>query len=88
MPEGGVIAGSIITGSIGIITLIISKIKGYYKQNGSLSYGCGFTEKHIIDNDEIEVHQLECNNADVIYIGKKTKYVVENSDSSDSSDTD
>ena len=67
MPEGGVIAGSIITGSIGIITLIISKIKGYYKQNGSLSYGCGFTEKHIIDNDEIEVHQLECNNADVIY---------------------
>ena len=88
MPEGGVIAGSIITGSIGIITLIISKIKGYYKQNGSLSYGCGFTEKHIIDNDEIEVHQLECNNADVIYIGKKTKYVVENSDSSDSSDSD
>ena len=88
MPEGGVIAGSIITGSIGIVTLIISKIKGYYKQNGSLSYGCGFTEKHIIDNDEIEVHQLECNNADVIYIGKKTKYVVENSDSSDSSDTD
>ena len=83
MPEGGVIAGSIITGTIGIATLIISKMKGYYKQNGSLSYGCGFTEKHIIDNDEIEVHQLECNNVDVIYIGKKHKYVEESSDSSE-----
>ena len=88
MPDGGVIAGSLITGGIGVATLIISKIKGFYKQNGSLSYGCGFTEKHLIDNDEIEVHLLECNNVDVIYIGKKRKYVEESSDSSDSCETD
>ena len=52
-------AGAITVGGISILTLIITKLKCYAKKNGSCNYGCGFTDKSLIDNDEVEIKQVD-----------------------------
>jgi len=51
--------GAIIVGSISILTLIITKLKCYVKRNGHCLYGCGFTSKELIDDDEIDVKTID-----------------------------
>ena len=51
--------GAVVVGGISILTLIISKLKCYAKKNGSCNYGCGFTDKSLIDNDEVEIKQVD-----------------------------
>ena len=41
----GILEGAGLMGGISITTLIITKLKCYFKQNGDTRYGCGFTEK-------------------------------------------
>ena len=51
--------GAIIVGSISILTLIITKLKCYAKKNGSCNYGCGFLDKSLVDDDEIDVKTID-----------------------------
>ena len=64
--------GAIVVGSISIITLIITKLKCYAKKNGSCNYGVGFTDKSLIDDDEIDVKQMDLGESvHVMYVKSK-----------------
>ena len=64
--------GAIIVGSISILTLIITKLKCYARKNGSCNYGCGFTDKSLIDDDETEIKTIDLGESvHVMYVKSK-----------------
>ena len=63
--------GAIIVGSISILTLIITKFKCYAKKNGSCNYGCGFLDKSLIDDDDIDVKTIDLGSVHVMYVKNK-----------------
>ena len=64
--------GAIVVGSISILTLIITKLKCYAKKNGSCNYGCGFMDKSLIDDDEIDVKTIDLGESvHVMYVKSK-----------------
>ena len=65
-------AGALIVGGISIATILVSKFKFYVKKNGSLTWGCGFSDKPLVDDDEIEVKTVELGEVHVMYV--KTKH--------------
>ena len=67
----GILEGAGLMGGVSIATLIITKIKCYLKQNGDTRYGCGFTEKSLIDDDETEIKTVNVDDTTVFYICKK-----------------
>ena len=38
-----------------LATIIIAKIKFYVKKNGVWTCGCGFLDKSLVDNDELDL---------------------------------
>jgi hypothetical protein len=57
-----------IVGGISLITLAMSKLKCYYKKNGSLNYGCGFMDKKLFDDDELEIKQMDLGDVKLLYV--------------------
>ena len=41
-----------------LATIVIAKIKYYVKKNGVWTCGCGFMDKPLVDEDEIEIKQF------------------------------
>ena len=77
--------GAIIIGSISILTLIITKLKCYAKKNGSCNYGCGFMDKSLIDDDEIDVKTIDLGESvHVMYVKSKHHHSHKEEESSDS----
>ena len=77
--------GAIVVGSISIITLIITKLKCYATKNGSCNYGVGFTDKSLIDDDEIDVKQMDLGESvHVMYVKNKHHHSNKEEESSDS----
>ena len=78
-------SGAIIVGSISILTLIITKLKCYAKKNGSCNYGCGFMDKSLIDDDEIDVKTIDLGESvHVMYVKSKHHHSHKEEESSDS----
>jgi hypothetical protein len=73
----GILEGAGLMGSVSIITVILSKLKCYVKKNGSLNFGCGFTDKNLIDDDETEIKTITVDDTNVFYISKKHHYADE-----------
>ena len=67
----GILEGVGIMDGVSITALIISKLKCYYKVNGETRYGCGFTDKSLIDDDETEIKTVNVDDATVFYVSKK-----------------
>ena len=64
--------GAVVVGSISILALIITKLKCYAKKNGSCNYGCGFMDKSLIDDDEIDVKTIDLGESvHVMYVRNK-----------------
>ena len=63
--------GALIVGGVSIATILAAKFKFYVKKNGSLNWGCGFSDKPLIDDDEIEVKTLELGDVHVMYVKNK-----------------
>ena len=59
--------GALTVGGISIATLIIAKLKCYVKKNGAWTFGCGFMDKPLIDDDEIEIKTVELGDVHVLY---------------------
>ena len=59
-------AGALTVGGISILTIIVTKLKCYAKKNGSCNYGCGFTEKSLIE-DEHEIKTVDLGGVHVMY---------------------
>ena len=58
-----------------LATIIIAKIKFYIKKNGNWQCGCGFMDKPLVDDDEIEIKQFELSdNVRGIYVKPKGKH--------------
>ena len=77
--------GAIVVGSISILTLIITKLKCYAKKNGSCNYGVGFTDKSLIDDDEIDVKTIDLGESvHVMYVKSKHHHSHKEEESSDS----
>ena len=64
-------AGTLTVGGISIATIIVSKFKFYVKKNGSFNWGCGCSDKPLIDDDEIEVKVVELGDVHVMYVKNK-----------------
>ena len=60
--ETGLLVGGII-----IVTACVAKLKCYVKKNGSVNWGCGFTDKPLVDDDEIEVKTVDLGDVKVLY---------------------
>jgi hypothetical protein len=55
-----------------LATIVIAKIKFYVKKNGVWTCGCGFMDKPLVDDDEIEIKQFELSdNVKGIYVKPK-----------------
>ena len=68
------LTGSIWTGSLGLATLLLSRIRCLYKRDseGSCNPICGCTERSIQDHDEIEIHNVDVGGtAAVLLLPKK-----------------
>ena len=64
--------GAVVVGGISILTLIITKLKCYANKNGSCNYWCGFTDKSLIDTNEVEIKQVDLGEMDhVLYVKNK-----------------
>lgn len=62
-----------------LATIIIAKIKFYVKKNGQWSCGCGFMDKPLVDDDEIEIKQFELSdNVKGIYVKPKGHHHLHN----------
>ena len=51
-----------------ILTIIVSKFKFYIKKNGKWTCGCGFTDKPLLDDDDLEVKEFDLGSVKGIYI--------------------
>lgn len=50
--------GFVVAG-VSLLTVVITKFKCYVKKNGNWSCGCGFLDKPLVDDDEIEIRTFE-----------------------------
>ena len=57
----------LLVGGITILTVCVAKLKCYVKKNGSVNWGCGFTDKPLVDDDEIEVKTVDLGDVKVLY---------------------
>ena len=58
-----------------LATIVIAKIKFDVKKNGVWTCGCGFMDKPLVDEDEIEIKQFELSdNARGIYVKPKGRH--------------
>lgn len=63
--------GFVVAGA-SLLTVVITKLKCYIKKNGNWSLGCGFMDKPLVDDDEIEIKQFELSdNVKGIYVKPK-----------------
>ena len=68
------LAATLATGGMGIITMIVHKIKCIYtRENGEcVGCRCGCMDKPILEDEtDIEVTTVTVNNVDLLYVGKK-----------------
>ena len=63
--------GAITVGGISIVTIIVQKLKFYVKKNGKLNWGCGCSDKPLVDDDEIVVKTIELGDVHVMYVKNK-----------------
>ena len=68
-------AGTLTVGGISICTIIVSKFKFHVKKNGSFNWGCGCSDKPLVDDDEIEVKVVELGGVHVMYVKNKHHHV-------------
>ena len=62
--------GFIVAG-VSIITIVLTKFK-FYVKNGDWSCGCGFLDKPLVDEDEVEIKYFELSdNVKGIYMKPK-----------------
>ena len=71
--------GALTVGGISILTLIITKLKCYVKNNGSCNYGVGFTDKSLFDDDETEIKIVDLGQSGhLVYV--KRRHIVNEED--------
>ena len=64
--------GSLITTAGGLLMQLISKIKCLYRHESGCSPSCACMDGKIEkDNDELEVHTVQANDIDLIYVARK-----------------
>ena len=72
--------GALTVGGISIATLIIAKLECYVKKNGAWTFGCGFIDKPLIDDCEIEIKTVELGDVHALYVKNKHHEVIESED--------
>ena len=77
----GILEGAGLMGSISVLTIILGKLKCYVKRNGSFTYGCGFTDKSLMGDDETEIKTINVDDTTVFYVSKKHHLYEESDDS-------
>ena len=75
--------GFLVAGSA-LLTAVIAKVKFFIKKNGSWNCGCGFMDKPLVDDDEIEVKQFDMGDVKGFYIKPKGHYHLQHEEHSDS----
>ena len=67
--------GALITGSLGILSVIVAKCRCYAKtdDSGECIYGAGFTEVPLAPQPN-EIEQISANQGDLLYIKKNRLY--------------
>ena len=76
MTLGSIEAGTLVA-CTSIFTLIISKIKCYYKRPTCL---CGFIDTNIVDDSDINMNITTVNDVQLLYVSKKSVQLDDNSD--------
>ena len=61
----------LLVGGISIVTACVAKLKFYVKKNGSLNWGCGFTDTPLIDTDDQVVETTQLGDVKVLYVRNK-----------------
>ena len=79
--------GVLVAGSA-LLTAVISKVKFFIKKNGSWNCGCGFMDKPLVDDDEIEVKQFDMGDVKGFYIKPKGHYHLQHEEHNIDSDSE
>ena len=79
--------GVLVAGSA-LLTAVISKVKFFVKKNGSWNCGCGFMDKPLIDDDEIEVKQFDMGDVKGFYIKPRGSHHLYHSEEHNIEDSD
>ena len=73
----------LIVGGVSIISLIVTKFKCFVRRNGHLSWGIGFLNKPLLDNDELEVKEFDLGEIRGIYVKPKGSYHLQQAEEHD-----
>ena len=79
--------GILVAGSA-LLTAVISKVKFFVKKNGNWNFGCGFQDKPLVDDDEIEVKQFDMGDVKGFYIKPKGHYHLQHEEHNIDSDSE
>ena len=79
--------GILVAGSA-LLTAVISKVKFFVKKNGSWNCGCGFMDKPLVDDDEIEVKQFDMGDVKGFYIKPRGHYHLQHEEHNIDSDSE
>ena len=66
-----VLETGLLVGGISIVTACVQKFKFYIKRNGQVTWGCGFQDKPLVDDDEFDVRVAELGDVKVLYVKPK-----------------
>ena len=58
-----------------IITIIVSKFKFYIKKNGKWTCGCGFTDKPLLEDSDLEIKEFDLGDVRGLYVAPKHTHV-------------
>ena len=79
--------GVLVAGSA-LLTAVISKVKFFVKKNGSWNCGCGFMDKPLVDDGDIEVKQFDMGDVKGFYIKPKGHYHLQHEEHNIDSDSE
>ena len=61
----------LLVGGVSIVTACVQKVKFFVKKNGVWTFGCGFQDKPLQDDEEFDVRVAELGDVKVLYVKPK-----------------
>lgn len=64
-------AGALTVGGISLATIALNRVRWYVKRNGTFSWGCGCSDRPLIDDDELQLKQFELGDVKALVVVPK-----------------
>ena len=63
--------GALVVGGISLATIALNRVRWYFKKNGQFVWGCGCSDRPLIDDDELQLKQFELGDVKALVVVPK-----------------